>query len=39
MGAIYSPVANGDSRNFVQGVPISLWKIFESFQDISVNTD
>ena len=26
---------SGDSRNFVQGVPISLWKIFESFRSIS----
>ena len=28
------PNTNGDSRNFVQGVPISLWKNFESFRSI-----
>ena len=27
--------SSGDSRNFVQGVPISLWKNFETFQSIS----
>ena len=26
---------SGDSRNFVQGIPISLWKNFGSFQSIS----
>ena len=26
---------SGDSRNFIQGVPISLWKNFESFWSIS----
>ena len=26
---------SGDSRNFVQGVPISLWKNFGSFRSIS----
>ena len=28
-------VNSGDSRNFIQGVPISLWKNFESFWSIS----
>ena len=29
-----SGIISGDSRNFVQGVPISLWKNFRSFQSI-----
>ena len=30
--------SSGDSRNFVQDVPIPLWKNFGSFQDVSINT-
>ena len=31
----YAISCSGGSRNFVQGVPISFWKNFESFRSIS----